>query len=159
MATIKLDRPSPAGSADRSPHRHATYPPDFARARLPACLVLQAAGFSVPSPLPMTRCALTAPFHLTEAPKGPGGIFSVALSRGSPRRLLAAAAPCPARTFLRSFHSGGRSTHSEWYYRRNTIDRKGCFGSNTIFCGFLETFLPQVCHSKYSKAAESLNIK
>lgn len=74
--------------------------------------------------------------------KAPAVSFLWHCPAGHPGRSLAAAAPCPARTFLRSFHSGGRPTHSEWHYRRNTIDRKGCFGSNTIFCGFLETFLP-----------------
>ena len=39
-------------------------------------------GFTLPSLLPVTRCALTAPFHPYLAMRG--GIFSVALSVGSP---------------------------------------------------------------------------
>ncbi len=44
------------------------------------------------------RCALTAPFHPYQA--RPGGLFSVALSRGRPRRRLSGTALCVARTFL-----------------------------------------------------------
>ena len=40
-------------------------------------------GFTVPSPLPATRCALTTPFHPCLCPKAIGGLFSVALSVGS----------------------------------------------------------------------------
>jgi hypothetical protein len=45
-------------------------------------LTLLRVGFALPPLLPMARCALTAPFHpyLDER----GGIFSVALSVGSP---------------------------------------------------------------------------
>ncbi len=47
-------------------------------------LALLPAGFSVPSPLPSTRCALTAPFHpYRRACARLGGVFSVALSVGS----------------------------------------------------------------------------
>ena len=47
-------------------------------------LALLRAGFSVPSPLPSTRCALTAPFHpCRRACARLGGVFSVALSVGS----------------------------------------------------------------------------
>jgi hypothetical protein len=44
-------------------------------------------GFAVPSLLPKTRCALTAPFHPYPAMPSPisrGGLLSVALSLGSP---------------------------------------------------------------------------
>ena len=47
--------------------------------------VLLPVGFAVPPPSPEARCALTAPFH--PCPCGlprPGGLFSVALSLGSP---------------------------------------------------------------------------
>ena len=47
-------------------------------------LALLRAGFSVPSPLPSTRCALTAPFHpCRRACARLGGVLSVALSVGS----------------------------------------------------------------------------
>jgi len=50
-------------------------------------LVLLPVGFTVPSPLPGTRCALTAPFHPYPPSRqgaGAGGLLSVALSLGSP---------------------------------------------------------------------------
>ena len=63
-------------------------------ARKPACRRLRAAdhpysvllpvGFTVPVPLPVPRCALTAPFHPCRRPKPVGGLLSVALSLGSP---------------------------------------------------------------------------
>jgi hypothetical protein len=47
-------------------------------------LALLPAGFALPSPLPSTRCALTAPFQpYRHACARLGGIFSVALSVGS----------------------------------------------------------------------------
>ncbi len=47
-------------------------------------LALLPAGFALPSPLPSTRCALTAPFQpCRHACARLGGIFSVALSVGS----------------------------------------------------------------------------
>jgi hypothetical protein len=50
-------------------------------------LVLLRTGFSVPSLLPATRCALTAPFHpyLCRIAPAIGGSFSVALSVASRR--------------------------------------------------------------------------
>jgi hypothetical protein len=57
-----------------------------ARGRRPY-LVLLPVGFTVPSPLPATRCALTAPFHpdpQAHAWAPAGGLLSVALSLGSP---------------------------------------------------------------------------
>jgi hypothetical protein len=53
----------------------------------PACSVLQAVGFALPSASPPARCALTAPFHpcLIPVTGAIGGVFSVALSRGSLR--------------------------------------------------------------------------
>jgi len=42
-------------------------------------------GFAVPPLSPGARCALTAPFHPCPAAlRRPGGLFSVALSLGSP---------------------------------------------------------------------------
>ncbi len=58
----------------------------IAEANLSRCCpysVLLPVGFTVPSPLPETRCALTAPFH-PYLPRREGGSFSVALSLGSP---------------------------------------------------------------------------
>gem|GEM_PF-2357433 len=52
-------------------------------ARHPYSVLLQA-GFTVPSPLPSTRWALTPPFH-PYRPRKAGGLLSVALSLGSPR--------------------------------------------------------------------------
>src|SRR5690606_26107204 len=52
--------------------------------------VLLPVGFTVPTPLPGLRCALTAPFHpypqgrSLAAPTDAGGLLSVALSLGSP---------------------------------------------------------------------------
>ena len=52
--------------------------------RLLPYLALLQAGFAVPSPLPSTRCALTAPFQpCRRACARLGGVFSVALSVGS----------------------------------------------------------------------------
>ena len=59
-------------------------------------LVLLPVGFSVPPPLPAARCALTAPFHPCRPPGRPvglGGVLSVALSLGSPRRALPGTVP------------------------------------------------------------------
>ena len=62
-------------------------PCDDARRRLAVhpYSALLPVGFAVPPPLPEARWALTPPFH--PCPKGrsrPGGLFSVALSLGSP---------------------------------------------------------------------------
>jgi len=48
-------------------------------------MVLLRMGFTMPVPLPVRRCALTAPFHpCRRSVAGAGGLFSVALSLGSP---------------------------------------------------------------------------
>jgi len=79
---IHLGRPSPDPSS--RPTRTA--------AQKPACKlsfacrpysVLLPVGFTLPSPLPATRCALTTPFHPYRL-KTDGGLLSVALSLGSP---------------------------------------------------------------------------
>ena len=56
---IHLGRPSPDASCDLPGD---TCGPQAARG-VPPYLVLLQRGFTVPSPLPQTRCALTAPFH------------------------------------------------------------------------------------------------
>jgi hypothetical protein len=59
---IHLGRPLPDASCDRPGRRRG----NSLRRREPACrpyLVLLPVGFTVPPPLPATRCALTAPFH------------------------------------------------------------------------------------------------
>ena len=94
--TIHLGRPLPDASRDL-PGRRRGNP----RADCSACrpyLVLLPVGFTVPSPLPGPRCALTAPFH-PYRPSDPtlparrrwldarpriGGLLSVALSLRSP---------------------------------------------------------------------------
>jgi hypothetical protein len=75
------------------------------RPRRDPYLVLLPVGFAVPVPLPVPRCALTAPFHPYRALRR-GGLFSVALSIGV-RRLSPKPSgryPAPrfreARTFL-----------------------------------------------------------
>ncbi len=71
----------------------------------PACLVLQAVGFTLPTMSPPSRCALTAPFHLCLCPKAIGCVFSAALSLGSPRVAVShhRALPCsdfPPHTYF-----------------------------------------------------------
>ena len=58
-----------------------------ASARVPSYSVLLPVGFTLPSTLPPMRCALTAPFHPCRVRRG-GGLLSVALSLGCPRRPL-----------------------------------------------------------------------
>src|SRR4051812_11550095 len=65
-------------------------------------LVLLRVGFSVPSLLPMMRCALTAPFHPYLLR---GGLFSVALSVGLHRPGVTWHFALGARTFLCDKHS------------------------------------------------------
>ena len=62
VMTIPLGRPLPDASRDLPGRlaRKPAFPPQ--RERRPY-LVLLPVGFTVPSPLPATRCALTAPFH------------------------------------------------------------------------------------------------
>jgi hypothetical protein len=72
-----------------NPGSRAGMPPAAALSR-PACRpysVLLPVGFTLPPLLPGARCALAAPFHPCLAhgfPCGRGGLFSVALSLGSP---------------------------------------------------------------------------
>ena len=73
----------------------ATYPKNDAKthprseAAGPSYSVLLPVGFTLPSPSPKTRCALTAPFHPyrpveMQASRRDGGLLSVALSLGLP---------------------------------------------------------------------------
>ena len=59
--TIHLGRLSPNASRD-TPERRRTSPRG-ARSSWPFFSILHPVGFTVPSLLPGTRCALTAPFH------------------------------------------------------------------------------------------------
>src|SRR5690554_997922 len=76
---IHLGRPSPNASRDLPGQQRENAP--GLETHCPYSVLLPV-GFTVPSPLPATRCALTAPFH----PYRPeaGGLLSVALSLGSP---------------------------------------------------------------------------
>ncbi len=72
------------GAGTPSRHMHAFVPHAAGR----PYSVLLPVGFTLPAPLPERRCALTAPFHpclrARLAPARTGGLFSVALSLGSP---------------------------------------------------------------------------
>jgi hypothetical protein len=70
--------------------------------------VLLPVGFAVPLPLPAARCALTAPFHPCRARLAPGagGLFSVALSLGSP--------PAAVSRHRQSLEPGLSSTARFW---------------------------------------------
>jgi hypothetical protein len=79
---IPLGRPLPSASRDRPGRRRGNTAAGF-----PACrpyLVLLPVGFAVPLPLPVARWALTPPFHPCRPGNRAGGLFSVALSLGSP---------------------------------------------------------------------------
>ena len=68
---------------ERPTRKHALAARCGLRRMLPY-LALLPAGFALPSPLPSTRCALTAPFQpCRRACARLGGVFSVALSVGS----------------------------------------------------------------------------
>src|SRR5438270_10876967 len=89
---IPLGRSLPSASCDRPERRREGSPgiSGFLRIACRSYLVLLPVGFSLPPPLPAARCALTAPFHPCRPPAprtgpiGLGGMFSVALSLGSP---------------------------------------------------------------------------
>ena len=66
----------------RSTRKRRTGRPSSLSGMLPYSTLLRV-GFTVPPLLPVTRCALTAPFHPYLRLRG-GGVFSVALSVGSP---------------------------------------------------------------------------
>ena len=83
---IRLGRPLPDASRDLPGRRRGNPPAGGPKA--PAgrpYSVLLPVGFTVPSPSPGTRCALTAPFHPCQPRRsGTGGLLSVALSLGLP---------------------------------------------------------------------------
>ncbi len=54
----------------------------------------------MPKQLPVSRCALTAPFHPYPFPKAVGGLLSVALSSPHGARPLAGSMFCGVPTFL-----------------------------------------------------------
>jgi hypothetical protein len=88
MATITLDRLLPIGSADRSPRRHATYPPDCARAEHRHAWSCRRWGLPCRFCYQQRGALLPHLFTLTDSFSAIGGIFSVALSRGSPRAVV-----------------------------------------------------------------------
>ena len=83
MMAIHLGWLLPATSSNLPGHRCRIAPAALGN----ACpyMVLLRMGFTMPVPLPVRRCALTAPFHpCRRSVAGAGGLFSVALSLGSP---------------------------------------------------------------------------
>jgi hypothetical protein len=94
---IPLGRPLPSVSCDRPGRRREGSP--GSRKRAEACrpyLVLLPVGFSLPSPLPAARCALTAPFHPCRPPETPDGLavyFLWHFPWGRPRRVLPGTVP------------------------------------------------------------------
>ncbi len=92
-----------------------------------SCLVLQAVGFALPAPSPTPRCALTAPFHHclpnSQSKFEVGCVFSVALSRGSPRvavshhRALSCSDFPPARHWRTSGRMGRKVS-----FRRKAVE-------------------------------------
>jgi len=87
---IHLGRSSPNASRDQPERRLENPPEPHVAPKLDMGLrrsysVLLPVGFTVPSPFPGPRCALTAPFHpYLPGEPGIGGLLSVALSLGSP---------------------------------------------------------------------------
>src|SRR5258708_30694411 len=79
-----LEQPTRTASLTSLPRRYRFR--EHFRVCRPSAVLLRV-GFALPSPLPATRCALTAPFHpcRAEAQRAKaGGSFSVALSLGLP---------------------------------------------------------------------------
>src|SRR3954454_3680427 len=84
---VHPSRPAVAGRLERSTRRHRA-----GRPRTPAqdgggppsLSTLLRVGFTAPHPSPGARWSLTPPFHPYQQ-RTAGGLFSVALSRGSPR--------------------------------------------------------------------------
>ncbi|BAE52641.1 hypothetical protein amb3837 [Paramagnetospirillum magneticum AMB-1] len=68
VTAIHLGRPLPDASRDRPGRRrgNAFRPSEEEQCR--PYLVLLPVGFTVPLPLPVARCALTAPFHPYQLP-------------------------------------------------------------------------------------------
>ena len=83
MMAIHLGWLLPATSSNLPGHRYRIAP--VAKGNACPYMVLLRMGFTMPVPLPVRRCALTAPFHpCRRSVAGAGGLFSVALSLGSP---------------------------------------------------------------------------
>ncbi len=87
-------------------------PPIASTMRCPYLALLRV-GFTMPSLLPKTRCALTAPFHPYQHKVG--GIFSVALSLGSPPADVIRH-PIPVEPGLSSMHKTYTATIQSTYY-------------------------------------------
>jgi hypothetical protein len=118
---IHLGRPSPDASRDRPERRRESTPGTVARA-CHSYLVLLPVGFALPSPLLARRCALTAPFHPYRPCRpiwggdGLGGMFSVALSLGSPPPAINRhrASEEPGLSSLRLTAKSGHPTVWQW---------------------------------------------
>jgi hypothetical protein len=84
VTAIPLGRRLPAASSNLPERQDLDTDPE-ACASHRSYSVLLPVGFAVPSALPPTRCALTAPFHPYRGNYATrrGGLFSVALSLGS----------------------------------------------------------------------------
>ena len=113
----------PSGGAEGPPGS-----PGNAESACRSYLVLLPVGFSLPPPLPAARCALTAPFHPcrprnpTKRRNGLGGMFSVALSLGSPP---------PGVTRHRASVEPGLSSP------RPTLDARAQSGHPTVWHGIM----------------------
>jgi len=92
VTTIPLGRPSPDASSDQPGRRPGSglRPRRSAVACRPYSVLLPA-GFAMPLPLPVARCALTAPFHPCLRPKPPAVCFLWHFPWGRPRRTLSGA--------------------------------------------------------------------
>ena len=108
---IPLGRPLPDASRDLPGRQRGN-----ALLRHPY-LVLLPVGLAVPSPLPETRCALTAPFHLDPRGTRPDGQFVFCGAIPGVASAGRYPAPCSrgARTFLPSFDEqpSGHLTRAE----------------------------------------------
>jgi len=84
VTTIPLGRRLPGASCNLPGRQDPDIDPEDFSPRRPYSVLLPV-GFAVPLPLPVARCALTAPFHPCRAYATlRGGLFSVALSLGLP---------------------------------------------------------------------------
>src|SRR6266436_1249314 len=114
VMAIPLGRSSPSASCDR-PERRREGSPGTSGSLPGACrsyLVLLPVGFSLPPPLPATRCALTAPFHPCRPPGMPETGWRCTFCGTFPGVAPAGRYPAPylrgARTLLSPRHRGER---------------------------------------------------